>query len=112
MLTAANSWPNTMPGATASKQHATKPALNRAIFNSSRTLFLKLPVPPHSRRELLRAGTGFARLHCRDSVAVLILQRGIERHRPRLVCRHSVAAHASLRKAGDLLRELARLRHH
>src|SRR5580692_6816698 len=112
MLTAANSWPNTMPGATASKQHATKPALNRAIFNLSKTLFLKLPVPPHSRRELLRASSRLARLHCRDSVAVFILQRGVERHGPRLVRRHPVAAHTPLREAGDLLRELTRLRHH
>src|SRR5277367_705881 len=101
-----------MPGATTSKQHATKPALNRAIFNLSKMLFLKLTMSPHSRREPLRAGARLARLHRRDSVAVLVLQRGVERHRPPLVRGHPVAAHASLREAGDLFRELARSRHH
>src|SRR5271156_3347430 len=101
-----------MPGAITSKQPAKKAALNRAIFNLSKTLFLKLPMPPHSRREPLRAGARLARLNRRDSVAVFILQRGVERHRPPLVRRHPVTAQASLREAGDLLGELARLRHH
>src|SRR5580658_10590387 len=99
-----------MPGAMNSKHPATKPAPNRAIFNFSKTLFLKLPMPPHSRREPLRTGARLARLHRRDSVAVFILQRGVERHRPRLVRRHPVAAHTSLREAGDLFGELARFR--
>src|ERR1700735_4839930 len=101
-----------MPGAITNKLPETKAALKRAIFNLSKTLFLKLPMPPHTRRELLRAGACLARLHRRDSVAVFILQRSVERHRPRLVRRHPVPAQASLREAGDLLRELARLRHH
>src|SRR5580700_2364720 len=56
-------------------------------FNCS-SLSLKLPMPPHSRRKPLRPRARLSRFDRRDPISVLILERTVERHRPRFVGGH------------------------
>src|ERR1700685_3111402 len=85
-------------------------SLMSLLLNFPLNVPLKFAVAADARGEPRRTLARLARLNRQNPVTIFVADPAVERHRPRLVRRHPIRAHAALRERGDLTPEVLRLR--